>query len=197
VRRGLIPLAILSAAMILTATGLVPVAVAFFGAAVLVILSGALSVRAAYEQVEWPILIMLGALIPVSGALEETGGTQLISTWLSSVAIGLPPWAAVGLILVAAMAATPFLNNAATVLVMAPIAATFATNLNMRPDAFLMAVAVGAGCDFLTPIGHQCNTLVMGPGGYRFGDYARLGAPLSLIVIGAGVPLILYFWPVA
>ena len=197
VRRGLIPVAILGGPMALAELGLVSAPVAFFGAAVLVILSGALPIRAAYENVEWPILVMLGALIPVSGALQETGGTQLISNWLSSVAIGVPPWAAVGLILVAAMAATPFLNNAATVLVMAPIAANFATDLQMRPDAFLMAVAVGAGCDFLTPIGHQCNTLVMGPGGYRFGDYARLGAPLSLIVIVVGVPLILFFWPVS
>src|SRR5690606_18553810 len=95
----------------------------------------------------------------------------------------LPPFGAIALILVVAMAVTPFLNNAATVLVMAPIAATYATNLELRPEAFLMAVAIGAGCDFLTPIGHQCNTLVMGPGGYRFGDYPRLGAPLSLLVI--------------
>ncbi|MES2475480.1 MAG: SLC13 family permease [Verrucomicrobiota bacterium] len=196
VRRGLIPVVILAGAMALAAIGLVPATVAFFGAAVLVILTSALPIRDAYEHVEWPILVMLGALIPVSGALQETGGTELISNWLSSVAVGVPPWAAVGLIMVAAMAATPFLNNAATVLVMAPIAANFATDLHMRPDAFLMAVAVGAGCDFLTPIGHQCNTLVMGPGGYRFGDYARLGTPLSLLVILAGVPLILYFWPV-
>lgn len=197
VRRGLIPVAILAGAMALAAFGMVPATVAFFGAAVLVILTGTLPIRAAYEHVEWPILVMLGALIPVSGALQETGGTQLISNWLSSVAAGVPPWAAVGLILVAAMAATPFLNNAATVLVMAPIAANFATDLQMRPDAFLMAVAVGAGCDFLTPIGHQCNTLVMGPGGYRFSDYARLGAPLSILVVVTGVPLILACWPVA
>ena len=196
VRRAFFPVVILGGAMVLAAIGLVPATVAFFGAAVLVILTGALPIRDAYEHVEWPILVMLGALIPVSGALQETGGTGLISNWLSSVAAGVPPWAAVGLIMVAAMAATPFLNNAATVLVMAPIAASFATDLQMRPDAFLMAVAVGAGCDFLTPIGHQCNTLVMGPGGYRFGDYARLGAPLSLIVILTGVPLILFFWPV-
>lgn len=196
VRRGMVPVAILAGAMTLAAMGIVPAAVAFFGAATLVLLTGALPLRAAYENVEWPILIMLGALIPVSGALEHTGGTQLISNWLSSVTVGVAPWTAVGLILVAAMAATPFLNNAATVLVMAPIAARFATDLHMRPEAFLMAVAVGAGCDFLTPIGHQCNTLVMGPGGYRFSDYARLGAPLSLIVILLGVPMILYFWPV-
>lgn len=99
------------------------------------------------------------------------------------------------MILVAAMAVTPFLNNAATVLVMAPIAVVFAQELGYRPEPFLIAIAVGAGCDFLTPIGHQCNTLVFGAGGYRFGDYARLGAPLSLLVILIGTPLILWSWP--
>ena len=99
------------------------------------------------------------------------------------------------MIMVAAMALTPFLNNAATVLVMAPIAASFATQLGYRPDAFLMAVAIGAACDFLTPIGHQCNTMVMGPAGYKFSDYPRLGAPLSLLVICLGVPLIMMEWP--
>lgn len=196
VQKRLLPLVILGGAMGLTALGLVPVAIAFFGAAALVMLTGALPVREAYEHVEWPILVMLGALIPVSEALQTTGGTDLIAGWLSAAAASLPPWGAVALILVAAMAVTPFLNNAATVLVMAPIAATFANDIGLRPEAFLMAVAVGAGCDFLTPIGHQCNTLVMGPGGYRFGDYARLGAPLSLLVVAVGVPLILWVWPV-
>jgi di/tricarboxylate transporter len=96
--------------------------------------------------------------------------------------------------MVAAMAVTPFLNNAATVLVMAPIASGFAAGLGYRPDAFLMAVAIGAGCDFLTPIGHQCNTLVMGPGGYRFGDYWRLGLPLSILVVVLGVPALIAVW---
>jgi di/tricarboxylate transporter len=196
VRRGLLPLVILVGAMLLTAMGLVPVAVAFFGAAALVILTGGMPAREAYDHVEWPILVMLGALIPVSEALQTTGGTDLIANWLSHTAVTLPPWGAVALILVAAMAVTPFLNNAATVLVMAPIAATFAHDIHLRPEAFLMAVAVGAGCDFLTPIGHQCNTLVMGPGGYRFGDYARLGAPLSCLVVLVGVPLIMLVWPV-
>jgi len=195
-RKGLLPVVILAAAMMATAAGLVPVAIAFFGAAALTILSGSISPAEAYDSVEWPILIMLGALIPVSEALQTTGGTDVIAAWLSATARTLPIWGAVGLILVAAMAVTPFLNNAATVLVMAPIAAVFAGDLGYRPEAFLMAVAVGAGCDFLTPIGHQCNTLVMGPGGYRFSDYARLGAPLSLIVILLGVPLILAVWPV-
>ena len=196
VRRGLVPIGILGGAMLLTALGVVPVGMAFFSAAALVILTGALPPREAYDHVEWPIIVMLGALIPVSDALRTTGGTDLIAQWLSHAATSLPAHGAVALILVAAMAVTPFLNNAATVLVMAPIAATFAHDLGMKPDAFLMATAVGAGCDFLTPIGHQCNTLVMGPGGYRFGDYARLGAPLSLLVVIVGVPLILAVWPV-
>ena len=196
VRRDFLPVIILAAAMGLTAFGLVPVAIAFFGAALAMILTGAISAEAAYEAIEWPILVMLGALIPVSEALQTTGSADLIGVLLSNVATGLPVWGAVALIMAVAMAVTPFLNNAATVLVMAPIAAIFADRLGLAPDAFLMAVAVGAGCDFLTPIGHQCNTLVMGPGGYRFGDYARLGAPLSVLVLIVGVPLILTVWPV-
>jgi len=182
-RRGFIPLAVLAAAMGLVAFDVLPVAIAFFGAAVLLILLKTLSLREAYQVIEWPILVMLGALIPVSEAIRTTGGTEIIASWLSAMAGMLPPTGALVLILVAAMAVTPFLNNAATVLVMAPIAASFAGQLGYRPDAFLMATAIGAACDFLTPIGHQCNTLVMGPGGYRFGDYWRLGLPLSIIVV--------------
>jgi len=197
VRRGLIPIAALVAAMVLAGTGTLSVGVAFFGAALLTILLGSLTLREAYETVEWPILIMLGALIPVSDAIRTTGGTDVIAAALSGIAHALPGYGAVGLMLLAAMMITPFLNNAATVLVMAPIAASFAQKLGYQPDAFLMAVAIGAGCDFLTPIGHQCNTLVMGPGGYRFGDYARLGAPLSLLILLLGVPLIMIVWPLS
>ncbi|MEO6218706.1 MAG: SLC13 family permease [Sphingomonas sp.] len=193
--RGWLPIAILAAAMTATASGYVPVAVAFFAAAGLVMASGALPVREAYDNVEWPILIMLGALIPVSDSLRTTGASDVIATWLAHVAATLPAWGAVALILVAAMAVTPFLNNAATVLVMAPIAAVFAHDLGYRPEAFLIATAMGAGCDFLTPIGHQCNTLVFGPGGYRFSDYARLGAPLSVLVVLVGTPLVIWSWP--
>ncbi len=194
-RRGLLPLMILGIAMAATAAGMVPVAIAFFGAAAAILLTGVLPAREAYSHIEWPILVMIAALIPVSDALRTTGGTDLIAAGLSAVASSLPAWGALALIMVAAMAVTPFLNNAATVLVMAPIAATFATELGYRPEAFLMAVAVGAGSDFLTPIGHQCNTLVMGPGGYKFSDYPRLGAPLSVLVVLVGVPLILMTWP--
>ncbi|WP_288418117.1 SLC13 family permease [uncultured Novosphingobium sp.] len=194
-RRGWLAVIILAAAMTATATGLVPVAIAFFAAAGLILVTGALPVRDAYEAIEWPILIMLGALIPVSATLQSTGASDVIATQLSHLAATLPPWGAVMLILAAAMAVTPFLNNAATVLVMAPIAAVFASDLGYRPEAFLIATAIGAGCDFLTPIGHQCNTLVFGPGGYKFSDYARLGAPLSLLVLAVGTPLILWTWP--
>ena len=193
--RSWLPLILLTVAMGATAAGIVPVAVAFFAAAGLVVATGALPPREAYQAVEWPILVMLGALIPVSDSLRTTGASDVIATGLAHFAAGLPPWGAVALILVAAMAVTPFLNNAATVLVMAPIAAVFAHDLGYRPEAFLIATAMGAGCDFLTPIGHQCNTLVLGPGGYKFSDYARLGAPLSLLVVLVGTPLVIWAWP--
>lgn len=194
-RKRWLPILILAAAMIAAGSGIVPAAVAFFAAAAVAVISGALPVGEAYEAVEWPILIMLAALIPVSASLQSTGASDVIADHLADFAVSLPPWGAVALILIAAMAVTPFLNNAATVLVMAPIAAVFAQELGYRPEPFLIATAIGAGCDFLTPIGHQCNTLVLGPGGYRFGDYARLGAPLSLLVVVLGTPLILWFWP--
>jgi di/tricarboxylate transporter len=196
-RRSWLPLVVLLAAMVLVALHLVPVAIAFFGAAVVMLLLRRLSKHEAYDAVEWPVLVLLGALIPVSEAVQTTGGTDLIAAGLEGLVRHLPPLGALGLMMAIAMAVTPFLNNAATVLMMGPIAASLAQRLGLSPDAFLMAVAVGAACDFLTPIGHQCNTLVMGPGGYRFGDYARLGAPLTAIVLLVGVPLIALVWPLA
>lgn len=193
--RAWLPVLILAGAMTLVGTGLVAVQIAFFGAAVAVLLVGALRLDEAYAAVDWPVLALLAALIPVSDSLRTTGATDLIAGWLSMVAVHLSPGGAVAMLLVAAMAVTPFMNNAATVLVMAPIGASLAQRLGLQPDPFLMAVAVGAACDFLTPIGHQCNTLVMGPGGYRFGDYWRLGLPLSLLVIGLGTWAILRYWP--
>lgn len=197
VRQGLPPLAILVAAMATTAFGLLPVTIAFFAAAVLMVLFRTIPLRDVYTAIDGPILVMLAAIIPVSDALRTTGATDLIAGGLVAVGTGQPAYAALALVLVAAMAVTPFLNNAATVLVMAPIAASFAAGLGYRPEAFLMAVAIGAGCDFLTPIGHQCNTLVMGPGGYRFGDYARLGFPLSALIVAVAVPALLLVWPVS
>jgi di/tricarboxylate transporter len=196
-RRSLIPAAILAVAMLLVGLGLVPVAVAFFGAAVALLLLRALTMREAYDAIEWPVLILLGALIPVSEAIRTTGGSDLIAGWLAAAVQHLPPMGALAAIMACAMAVTPFLNNAATVLVLAPIAASLAERLQLAPDPFLMAVAIGAACDFVTPIGHQCNTLVMGPGGYRFTDYPRLGLPLTLIVLAVGVPMVAFVWPLS
>ena len=195
-RRGIVALAILATAMGVTAVGLLPVAFAFFSAAVAMVVSKVVPLREVYANVDGPILVMLAALIPVSDSLRVTGATDVMASHLATIGAGMPAFAALGLILVVSMSVTPFLNNAATVLVMAPIAAGFAASLGYRPEAFLMAVAIGAGCDFLTPIGHQCNTLVMGPGGYRFSDYPRLGLPLSILVVIAAVPLLMIVWPV-
>jgi di/tricarboxylate transporter len=196
-RRRWIPVLILAAAITAVVAHVLPIAMAFFAAAVALVLTKSITLKEAYETVEWPILILLAALIPVSEAVRTTGATDLIAGWLHVAAGPLPPIAAMGLMLVAAMAVTPFLNNAATVLMVAPIAAGLAQRLGLNPDPFLMAVAVGAACDFLTPFGHQCNTLVMGPGGYRFSDYWKLGLPLSIFIVVAGVPLIAAFWPLA
>jgi len=196
-RQRWVPLAVLVAAMAAVALEIAPVAVAFFGAALVLLLTRSLTLREAYADMEWPIVVLLGALIPVSEAVRTTGASDLVAEWLSGLAHTLPPIGALALVMIAAMAVTPFLNNAATVLMMAPIAASLATMLGLKVDPFLMAVAVGAACDFLTPFGHQCNTLVLGPGGYRFGDYWKLGLPLSIMVVAAGVPLIAWVWGLA
>jgi di/tricarboxylate transporter len=188
------PLLILAAAMALVAMQVAPVAVAFFGAAVAMVVVGALPIREAYRSLDAPVLVLIGALVPVSVAVRSSGGADLIAAGLAHVLASAPAMVALGLMLMAAMATAPFLHNVPAVLVLAPVGAALAHRLTLNPDAFLMAVAVGAACDFLTPIGHQCNTLVMGPGGYRFTDYARLGAPLSLLVVFVGTPLIALFW---
>jgi di/tricarboxylate transporter len=193
-RRDYLPLVILALTIGVVAFKLIPVTAAFFGAAVIIVLAQVLTLREAYAAVEAPILILLACLIPISDAISSTGGADLIAGALAAISGALPPLGSVALVMLAAMAVTPFLNNAATVLIMAPIAAGVATKLGLNPDPFLMAVAIGAACDFLTPIGHQCNTLVMGPGGYRFGDYWRLGLPLSIIVLIVGTLLIPMFW---
>jgi di/tricarboxylate transporter len=185
---------ILLIAMLLVAFRVLPVEVAFFVAAVAVILLRLLTLKEAYDAIDWPILVMLGCLIPVGGALKDTGADALIAGALTLVAAHLPGFLAVGLVLVTSMLAAPFLHHAAAVLVMGPVAAAIAASLGYQPDAFLMAVALGASCDFLTPIGHQNNALVMGPGGYRFGDYWRLGLPLSCLVAALGTALIVRIW---
>jgi di/tricarboxylate transporter len=193
-RKLWVPFLVVTVAMGAVAFELLPVAVAFFGAALVILLAKSLSLREVYETVEWPIIVLIGALIPVSEAIRTTGASDLVAGWLSTVTGTLPAIGALATIMLAAMLVTPFLNNSATALMMAPIAASLAGKLGLNVDPFLMAVAVGAACDFLTPFGHQCNTLVMGPGGYRFGDYWKFGLPLSVLVVLAGVPLIAWIW---
>jgi len=178
----------------LTAAGIVPIAVAFLGVVVAYVLMNVLSVRDLYRSIDWPIIVLLGAMIPVGTALETTGGTALLAGGLLSFTEGIAPWILLTIILVVTMFLSDVINNAATALVMAPIGVEVANRLDANADAFLMAVAIGASCAFLTPIGHQSNTLVMGPGGYRFGDYWRVGLPLEALIVAVAVPLILIFW---
>lgn len=148
-----------------------------------------------YEHVEWPVIVLLGSMIPLGAALEASGGTELIAQSLVGLTAGLPAWVALTALMIVTMTLSDVLNNTATAIVAAPVGLSMAQAMGVSPDPFLMAVAVAASCAFLTPIGHKNNTLILGPGGYRFGDYWRLGLPLEVLVVAAGVPLILLFWP--
>jgi di/tricarboxylate transporter len=194
-RFAYVPVLILFAVMVLIAFRLVSAEVGFFGAAVLVVLVGLITPKQAYDAIDWPVVVMLGSLIPVGEALKLTGASGLIADAMTRLAMHLPDSLALGLVIVVSMLVTPFLHHAAAVIVMGPVAFTLAHNLGFQPDAFLMAVALGASSDFLSPIGHQNNALVMGPGGYRFGDYWRLGLPLSILVAVFGTALIRMAWP--
>ena len=148
-----------------------------------------------YTHISWPVVVLLGSMIPLGGALETSGGTELIAGWLTDLTTGMPPWAILTILMVVTMTLSDVLNNTATTIVAAPIAIQMAATLGVNPDPFLMAVAVAASCAFLTPIGHKNNTLILGPGGYSFGDYWRMGLPLEIIVVVVSIPAILVFWP--
>ena len=151
--------------------------------------------RKLYEAIDWPVIVLLGSMIPVAVAMETTGLADLLAnSLLENIAQGRPVLA-LGLILVVTMTLSDFMNNAATAAVMCPIAISTADQLGATTDAFLMAVAIGASCAFLTPIGHQNNTLILGPGGFRFGDYWRLGLPMEIVVVAVAIPGLLFFWP--
>ncbi len=190
-----LPLIIFMIAIVLAATQWIPVQVAFGGAVLAMALTKSIPLRHIYDSVEWPIIILLAAMIPVGNALVTTGGTDLITKTLLSIAKDFHPIGMLALLLIVTMTLSDFMNNAVTTVVMAPIAISIARALGVAIDPFLMAVAVGASCSFLTPIGHQNNTLVMGPGGYKFSDYIRIGLPLEIIVIIISVPLIEWMWP--
>jgi len=169
--------------------------IAFLGAVLVYILCGILPLRDIYREVEWPIIVLLGAMIPVSQAFQSTGCTGLIAESIRGMTEFLPPWSMISLVMIVTMCLSDIINNAATAFIMAPIAVGLSGSLGLQPDPFLMAVAVGASCAFLTPIGHQCNAMILGPGGYRFGDYWKVGLPLEIVIVLLGTPLVLYFWP--
>jgi di/tricarboxylate transporter len=194
-RSLLLALSIFAAAIAINIAGLLPAQVSLMGAALLMVLLGLLSLREAYESINWPILILIGAMLPVGVALETSGGAQLIASGLLSLAGQLPPAATLAILLVGTMCLTDIINNSAAAVLLAPIAVKLAQGLEVSADPFLMAVAIGASCAFLTPIGHQANTLVMGPGGYKFGDYWRLGLPLEILIVIVAIPLLLAVWP--
>ena len=186
---------IFALAIALASFELVYLPIALAGACVLMALLGIVPVRELYASIEWPVIVLLGSLIPIGNALQETGGTALIADGIVSATAGAAPWVVLTVLMVVTMTLSDVLNNTATAIVAAPVAVTIAERLNVNPDPFLMAVAISASCAFLTPIGHKNNTLIMGPGGYRFGDYWRMGLPLEILVVLVGVPIIVYVWP--
>jgi di/tricarboxylate transporter len=195
-RRILLSLAVFGTALGLAAVGVLPAQVAFVAAVVVMVIVRLISLREAYESIDWPIIILLGAMIPVGEALDRTGGAQLIADGLLRIGNNMPAVVTLAIILIGTMFLSDLVNNAAAVVLMAPIGINLAVGLGTPVDPFLMAITIGASCAFLTPIGHQSNTLVMGPGGYKFGDYWRMGLLLEVIVVLVAIPLILIFWPI-
>ena len=194
-KRITVSLGIYGLAITAGAINLLPLEVALGLAAVAMVISNIVPLRDLYESIDWPVIVLLGAMIPIGGALESTGATDAIVGLLFEPVRNVPPVIALVLLLVFTMTLSDILNNAATAVVMAPIAVAVADRLTVSSDPFLMAVAVGASCAFLTPIGHQNNALIMGPGGYAFGDYWRLGLPLEILIVAVATPAILLVWP--
>ena len=194
-RKALLAAGILGLSILMTVIGLLPAAVSFAAGVLASMLLRTVPLRSVYTAVDWPVVVLLAALIPVAGAMEATGTAELIATFLVGTLAQGHPVAALAMVLVVTMFLSDVMNNAATAAVMCPIAIGIAATLGVNPDAFLMAVAIGASCAFLTPIGHQNNTLILGPGGFGFGDYWRLGLPLELVVAAVAVPMLLLVWP--
>jgi di/tricarboxylate transporter len=182
-------------AVIVAGLGLLPVSVAVALAAFLFVVLKIVPTRTLYGSIDWSVIVLLGSMIPVASAMESTGLAQVLANSLLSASPVGSPWVALSMVLVLTMVLTDFMNNAATAAVMCPIAIGLAVQLGVNQDAFLMAVAVGSSSSFMTPIGHQNNTLILGPGGFRFGDYWRLGLMVELIVAAVAIPTLMYFWP--
>ena len=194
-RRIAVPIGLFAAGIALAASGLLPAAAAFTGVVLAMVVTGVIRASQAYESIDWPVIVLLGAMIPLGTALQETGAAQLMGGSILMISGEVGPLVMLAIVLVMTMAITPVLNNAATAVIMAPIAISIAERMAVVPDGFLIAVAIGASCDFLTPFGHHNNTIIMGPGGYRFGDFWRVGLGLEAVVLLASLLVIPLVWP--
>ncbi len=186
---------IFAAAILIASLGLVYLPIALGCVAAAYLFLNIVPIREVYNSIEWPVIVLLGSMIPIGAALQSTGGTALIADGIVNLSAGYSPVVVLTLLIVVTMTLSDVMNNTATAVIAAPVAVEIAARLGVNSDPFLMAVAVAASCAFLTPIGHKNNTLIMGPGGYRFGDYWRMGLPLEIIIIIVAVPAILLFWP--
>ena len=191
-----LPLGIFIGAIVLAGLKFLPIHIAFVAAIIMMLLADIIPLRTLYDNIDWSIVVLLAMMIPIGMAMQTTGGTLLLTRYILELTTHFSIYGILTCLLIVTMTLSDFMNNAATAVVMAPIAVSTAHALGMNIDPFLMTVAIGASCSFLTPIGHQNNTLVMGPGGYHFGDYLRMGIWLEVCVIICAIPLILWFWPV-
>jgi di/tricarboxylate transporter len=194
-KRMALAIGIFGTAIALVIANILPLQIAFSLAAVLVVATGVLPVHEMWTSVDWPVIMLLGALLPVGRALESSGGVATIAGLILAAGQNLPVWGLLGILVFSTMLLSAIINNAATVVLMAPVGISLAVSLGVSADTFLMAIAIGASASFLSPIAHQSNTLVMGPGGYKFSDYVRLGLPLSLLLCTAAIPLLMLVWP--
>jgi di/tricarboxylate transporter len=192
---SVVPALVFAIAVLSLVAGVLPPHIAFVAAVAALVLLGEIGLRALYEAVDWPVVVLLGAMIPIGAAIESTGAGAVVTGPILALAGQVPLWAILTLVMVVTMLLSDIMNNAATAVIMAPIGLGIAHGLGVSIDPFLMAVAVGASSTYLTPIGHQSNLLIMGPGGYRFGDYWRMGLPLDALIVAVAVPMILVVWP--
>lgn len=194
-RQAWTAIGIFAAAVVAASVGWLYLPLALAAAVVVYVATKIVPISQVYDSIEWSVIVLLGAMIPIGAALESSGGSELIANYLVEWTQGWSAVAVLVILMVVTMTLSDVLNNVATALVAAPIAIAVAERLQVNPDAFLMGIAVAASCAFLTPIGHKNNIIIMGPGGYRFGDYWRMGLPLEILVLAVGVPMILWVWP--
>ena len=190
-----IAVGVFAVAVLLASVGILYLPVALAAAATVMVLLNIVPLRQVYESVEWSVIVLLGSMIPIGSAFESSGGTVFVAENIVRLADGFPPAVVLLILIIVTMSLSDVMNNTATAVIAAPIAVNIAGQLGVNEDPFLMGVAVAASCAFLTPIGHKNNTLIMGPGGYRFGDYWRMGLPLEILIVLVATPMILWVWP--